>query len=205
MLSTYVNSILEFVANAGPVVYAVVAIAAIAEGAAFVGLVFPAETTLIVAGAATATGHLKLSIFIPIAIVGAIVGDSIGYEIGRKLGPTLRTSKLGQRVKREHWDKAEAFVHKHGPWAVFLGRFVAVLRALVPAIAETMKMRYSRFLIGNAAGGAIWATAALIAGRLASDNLPRVEHFISRLGYGFLTLVIIVLVIIIIRQRRNRG
>ena len=163
------------------------------------------SSDLIVAGAATATGHLKLSIFIPIAIVGAIVGDSIGYEIGRKLGPTLRTSKLGQRVKREHWDKAEAFVHKHGPWAVFLGRFVAVLRALVPAIAGTMKMRYSRFLIGNAAGGAIWATASLVAGRLASDNLPRVEHFISRLGYGFLTLVIIVLVIIIIRQRRNRG
>ena len=118
---------------------------------------------------------------------------------------TLRTSKLGQRVKREHWDKAEAFVHKHGPWAVFLGRFVAVLRALVPAIAGTMKMRYSRFLIGNAAGGTIWATAALIAGRLASDNLPKVEHFISRLGYGFLTVVIIVLIIIIIRQRRNRG
>ena len=58
MLSTYVNSILEFVANAGPVVYAVVAIAAIAEGAAFVGLVFPAETTLIVAGAANVSEYI---------------------------------------------------------------------------------------------------------------------------------------------------
>ena len=78
MISTFINHILDLVASAGPWVYVIVAIAAIAEGAAFFGLVFPAETTLIVAGAATATSDLKLSILIPIAIIGAIIGDSTG-------------------------------------------------------------------------------------------------------------------------------
>ena len=205
MISTFVSHILDLVAAAGPWVYVIVAVAAIAEGAAFVGLVFPAETTLIVAGAATATGHLKLSILIPIAILGAIIGDSTGYEIGRILGPRLRTSKPGRRVSEEHWNKAEEFLHKHGPWAVFLGRFVAVMRALVPAIAGTMRMKYGRFLLGNALGATIWAPAALIIGRIASDNLAKVEKIISRMGYSFFALLILVVTFLIIRRRRKHA
>jgi len=201
MISHFISHILDLVAAAGPLVYVIVAIAAITEGAAFVGLVFPSETTLIVAGAATATGHLKLSILIPIAIVGAIIGDSIGYEIGRIFGPRLRISKFGRKVKVEHWEKADAFVHKYGAWSVFMGRFVAVFRSLVPAIAGTMQMKYLKFLLGNAAGAMIWAPAALIAGRLASDNLPRVEKFISRMGYGFLSILTILIVALIVRHK----
>lgn len=200
MISHFIQHILDLVAAAGPFVYVIVAIAAITEGAAFVGLVFPSETTLIVAGAATATGHLKLSILIPIAVIGAVVGDSTGYEIGRIFGPRLRTSKYGQKVKQEHWDKADAFVHKHGAWSVFLGRFVAVFRSLVPAIAGTMQMKYPKFLLGNAAGAAIWAPAALIAGRLASDNLPRVEKYISRFGYGFLSIITVLVIALVFRH-----
>ena len=205
MISTFITHILDLVASAGPWVYVIVAIAAIAEGAAFLGLVFPAETTLIVSGAATATGHLKLSILIPIAIIGAIIGDSTGYEIGRVLGPRLRTSKAGRRVSVEHWNKAEEFLHKYGPWAVFLGRFVAVMRALVPAIAGTMRMKYTRFLLGNACGAAIWAPTALIVGRIASDNLAKVEKIISRMGYSFFLLLIVIVTLLIIRRRRKRA
>lgn len=200
MISHFIQNILDLVASAGPIVYVIVAIAAVTEGAAFIGLVFPSETTLIVAGAATATGHLKLSILIPIAVIGAIVGDSTGYEIGRIFGPRLRTSKYGQKVKQEHWDKADAFVHKHGAWSVFTGRFVAVFRSLVPAIAGTMQMKYPKFLLGNAAGALIWAPAALIAGRLASDNLPRVEKYISRFGYGFLSIITILVIALVFRH-----
>lgn len=200
MISHFVQHILDLVAAAGPLVYVIVAVAAITEGAAFIGLVLPSETTLIVAGAATATGHIKLSILIPIAVVGAVIGDSTGYEIGRLFGPRLRTSKYGRKVKQDHWDRADAFVHKHGAWSVFLGRFMAVFRSLVPAIAGTMQMKYRKFLLGNAAGALIWAPAALIAGRLASDNLPRVEKYISRLGYGFLSIATVLIVALIVRH-----
>ena len=204
MVSQFIQHILDLVASAGPIVYVIVALAAITEGAAFVGLIFPSETTLIVAGAASATGHLKIEILIPIAVLGAIIGDSTGYEIGRIFGPRLRTSKFGRKVKPEHWDKADAFVHKHGAWAVFTGRFIAVFRSLVPAIAGTMQMKYRKFLLGNAAGAAIWAPAALLAGRLASNNLARVEKYISRLGYGFLSIATVLAVALIVRHKLRK-
>jgi membrane-associated protein len=200
MISHFIQHILDLVASAGPIVYVIVAIAAITEGAAFVGLVFPSETTLIVAGAASASGHIKISLLIPIAIIGAVIGDSTGYEIGRIFGPSLRSSKFGRKVKLEHWEKADAFVHKHGAWSVFFGRFIAVFRSLVPAIAGTMQMKYRKFLLGNAAGALIWAPAALFAGRLASNNLARVEKFISRLGYGFLSIVVVLVLALIFRH-----
>ncbi|HUW78466.1 MAG TPA: DedA family protein [Candidatus Nanopelagicaceae bacterium] len=200
MISHFIQHILDLVAGAGPIVYVIVALAAITEGAAFVGLVFPSETTLIVAGAASASGHLKISILIPIAVVGAIIGDSTGYEIGRFFGPRLRTSKYGRKVKPEHWEQADAFVHKHGAWSVFTGRFVAVFRSLVPAIAGTMQMKYRKFLLGNAAGALIWAPAALIAGRLASQNLARVEKIISRMGYGFLSVLTVLILALAFRH-----
>ena len=204
MISHFIQHILDLVASAGPIVYVIVAVAAITEGAAFVGLVLPSETTLIVAGAATASGHLKLSILIPIAVIGAVIGDSTGYEIGRIFGPRLRTSKFGRRVKPEHWDKADAFVHKYGAWSVFTGRFMAVFRSLVPAIAGTMQMKYRKFLLGNVAGALIWAPAVLIIGRLASDNLARVEKFISRLGYGFLSIATVLVVALIFRHKMRK-
>jgi membrane-associated protein len=200
MISHFIQHILTLVASAGPIVYLIVAVAAVTEGAAFVGLVFPSETTLIVAGAASATGHVKISILIPIAVIGAVVGDSTGYEIGRYFGPRLRTSKYGRKIKPENWDKADAFVHKHGAWSVFAGRFMAVFRSLVPAIAGTMQMKYRKFLLGNAAGAVIWAPLALFAGRLASQNLPRVEKFISRLGYGFLSIATVVVLALVFRH-----
>ena len=204
MISHFIQHILDLVASAGPIVYVIVAVAAITEGAAFVGLVLPSETTLIVAGAATATGHLKLSILIPIAVIGAIIGDSTGYEIGRIFGPRLRASKFGRKVEPEHWDKADAFVHKYGAWSIFAGRFMAVFRSLVPAIAGTMQMKYPRFLLGNAAGALIWAPAVLIVGRLASDNLARVEKFISRLGYGFLAIATVLVIALVFRQKMRK-
>ena len=144
---------------------------------------------------------MKLSILIPIAIIGAIIGDSTGYEIGRILGPRLRTSRAGRRVSEAHWNKAEEFIHKYGAWAVFLGRFVTVLRALVPAIAGTMRMKYGRFLLGNALG----APAVLIVGRIASDNLERVEKIISRMGYSFFLLLIVIVTLLVIRRRKKRA
>ncbi len=204
MISNFINHILDLVAAAGPWVYVIVAVAAIAEGAAFAGLIFPGETTLVVAGAATASGHLKLSILIPIAVVGAIIGDSTGYEIGKFFGPSLRTSKFGRRIKEEHWERADAYVHKHGPWSVFAGRFIAVFRALVPAIAGTMKMKYPRFLLGNALGALIWAPAVLIAGRLASDNLPKVEKYVSRFGYGVLSIAAILVIALVFRYKMRK-
>ena len=68
-----------------------------------------------------------------------------------------------------------------------------------------MRMKYGRFLLGNALGAVIWAPAVLIVGRIASDNLERVEKIISRMGYSFFLLLIVIVTLLVIRRRKKRA
>ncbi|MFJ5807512.1 DedA family protein [Streptomyces sp. NPDC093093] len=101
------------------------------------------------------------------AITGAIVGDSIGYAIGRRGGKPL-LEKLGRRFPKhfgpEHVALAERSFDKWGMWAVFFGRFVALLRIFAGPLAGVLRMPYWRFLVANILGGILWAggTTAVI-------------------------------------------
>jgi membrane protein DedA with SNARE-associated domain len=101
------------------------------------------------------------------AVVGAVVGDSIGYAIGRRLGMHV-FDRLEQRFPkhfgRAHVAFAEHVFDRWGPWAVFFGRFIAILRILAGPLAGALKMAYPRFLVANVAGGVCWAggTTALV-------------------------------------------
>src|SRR5581483_7663687 len=111
---------------ASPWAYVLVGALALLEASAFVGLVVPGETALLVGGFVAYQGRADLWLMMAVAAVGAIVGDSIGYEVGRHLGPALRRSLLGLRVGEQRWARAEAYVERRGGRAVFLGRFVGV-------------------------------------------------------------------------------
>ena len=107
-------------------VYAVVFALAFLEAAAFVGLVLPGETALLVAGVLAARGNIDLPVLLVLAIAAAIGGDSVGYLVGRHFGPRLRLTGLGRRIKARHWDRAEQVVAARGFWAVVAGRWVGV-------------------------------------------------------------------------------
>lgn len=116
-------------------VYVVVVALAFLEAAVFLGLVLPGETALLVAGVLASRGNIDLRVLLVLAIVVAIGGDSVGYLVGRHFGPRLRLTRLGTRINARHWDRAEQAVAAHGFWAVVVGRWVGVLRALVPTVA----------------------------------------------------------------------
>src|SRR6266542_3011233 len=128
--------------------YLVVIALVFGEAAVFVGLVLPGETALLLA----------------LAVVAAVVGDSVGYEVGRRLGPPLMDTRLGRLVGEKRWARAEAVMARRGGWAVLAGRWVGVLRALMPAIAGSTRMPYRRFLVFNAVGGTLWAAVVVVAG-----------------------------------------
>jgi membrane-associated protein len=115
------------------------------EDALFVGFVIPGETVAVLAGASAKLGHVSLVGVLIVVIVAAIVGDTVGYEIGRHAGTrVLRLSFLERRRKR--LDQAREFLARRGGSAVFLGRWVAFFRAVMPALAGTARMPYPRFL-----------------------------------------------------------
>lgn len=205
MISERIQELLGLIANGGPLVYLIALGAAIAEGAAFFGLIFPSETVLLLAGATTIHPDVRLSLLIPLATAGAIAGDSAGYFIGQRLGPRLRTSRMGQRVPQASWQRAEDLLHRRGWVAVMIGRFTAVLRALTPALAGTMGMRYSRFLVGNILGAVIWTPAVLIVGHYAAHNLKGVESVIRSSGWTLLASIAAVTGLIYLKVRRDRA
>ncbi|WP_182905251.1 DedA family protein [Microbispora sp. H13382] len=172
----------QFMAMAGPWAYLVVGLMACAETAALLGLVVPGELTLLMAGFLAFTGHVSLPLMMAVAGVGAIAGDSISYRIGRRLGPRVRDSRLGRRVCAERWDRTEDYLRRRGGWAVLLGRWVGLLRALIPMLAGMGRLPYARFLAFEVPGGLAWGAGTVGLGYAAGGSYGLVEQVSNRAG-----------------------
>jgi undecaprenyl-diphosphatase len=184
-------------ALASPWGYVIVGVLALLEASAMIGLVVPGEAALLVGGFLASQGKADLRLMILAATLGAIVGDSIGYEIGRHLGPSLRRSRLGRWVGDERWLRAEAYLARHGGRAVFFGRFVGVLRAMVPTIAGLSRMPYRTFLPWNAAGGIVWAPGFVLLGYAAGGSYHQVAAWAGRASAVLLALFVLVVALIV--------
>lgn len=126
------------------------------------------------------------------ATIGAIIGDSIGYSIGRRYGMGL-FERLGRRFPKHfgpgHVALAKQLFARWGVWAVFFGRFIALLRILAGPLAGALRMRYGRFLAANATGAVCWAggtTAVVYYLGLAA------ERWLARFSWVALVIAIIV-------------
>ena len=156
------------------VIYAVIAVLSLLESAALTGLVIPGDTALLVAAAVLAESGGSPVILVLAAASGAIVGDSIGYEIGRALRHRDH-GRLRRLVASPSWTRAESLVDRHGALSIVGGRFLAVVRTIVPVVAGSSGMRYRRFLGANVVGALAWATLHVTVGTLAADSLSSVE------------------------------
>ncbi len=161
------------------------------ESSAFVGFVFPGEIAVLLGGVLAYQHKVSLPAVLVAAIAGAIVGDSIGYEVGKRWGRRLLHGTVGRIVKHEHLDRAERYLADRGGKAVFLGRFTAALRVLIPGLAGMSGLEYRTFLAYNAAGGAIWATGFVLLGYAAGNSWRQVEHIAGRASLVLLLLVIV--------------
>jgi membrane-associated protein len=139
------------------------------------GLPVPGETALIAAGLLAHDGQLSIELVIAIAAVAAIVGDNVGYLIGRHGGRRLlERPGLGERHRLAIIAKGEPFFERHGPKAVFLGRWVAGLRIAAAWLAGITHMRWRTFFFWNALGGIAWATSIGLAAYFAGSVVKRI-------------------------------
>jgi membrane-associated protein len=185
------------------VVYLVVGALVFAEDAIFVGFVLPGETAAILGGVAASQGHASLAGMLAIVVAAAIVGDSVGYEIGKQLGPRILALPLLRR-RAEQLDRARAFLARRGGVAVFLGRFTAFFRAVMPALAGISHMPYRRFLVFNVAGGLFWGIGVVLLGYLAGNSYTAVERVAGRAAAAVLVVVILAAAIVWHLRRRRR-
>src|SRR4051812_21941404 len=135
--------------------YAIIAALVFGEAAVFIGFVLPGETAVLLGGFLASQSHLNIAVLCVLVVVAAIMGDSVGYEVGRLFGPRVVRWRLLDR-HGSHLERARAMLRDRGGPAVFLGRFTAFFRAVMPGLAGLSMMRYRRFLLWNALGGATW-------------------------------------------------
>ena len=174
----------------GPWALLVIGLLVFAEAALFVGFVLPGETAVLLGGVLAAQGHVPLWPLLAVVVVAGVVGDSVGFEIGRRVGPRL-TELRPLRRHRRSLDQARDYLRRRGGRAVVLGRFTALLRATMPALAGASNMSYRRFLAFNVLGGGLWGTAVTLLGYFAGSSLAVVAQSLGRGSVALLAVLVV--------------
>jgi len=161
--------------------YLVVSLLAFLETGAFVGLVFPGETAVIVAGAIAGQGETSVVITIALVWFSAWLGDTASFYIGTRLGRGF-ILKHGSRVRitEERFGQVESYFERHGGKTILVGRFLGLVRALAPFIAGSSGMRYTAFLPYSVLGTGLWAATFSLLGYFLAENIHLAEDIAGR-------------------------
>jgi membrane-associated protein len=131
----------------------------------------PGDSLLFAAGTFAALGSLNIWYVVGLLMIAAVLGDTVNYSIGQYLGDRAYNIKW---IKKEYLDKTHAFFEKHGGKAIFLARFVPIVRTFAPFVAGIGKMSYSYFITYNFVGGIVWVALFTFAGYFFG-NIPFVR------------------------------
>jgi len=187
----------------GTTAYALIGFLAFAEAALMVGFFIPGETAVVIGGVLAGLGRVNLGIMMAVVVVCAIVGDSVGFEVGKRSGPWVldrRPLKGSSGVRR-----TMGMLERYGGPAVFLGRFVAFARAIIPALAGMSGLRYRVFLFYNALGGLIWGVGYTLLGYIVGVSFQRILSTAGVWSIAFVGAVgVVVVTVQLIRKRRSR-
>lgn len=168
------------------------------------GVPVPGETALITAGILASRGKLSIEAVIAVAAVAAILGDNVGFAIGRRYGRRILTAAGPfERHRRRVIEVAEPFFDRHGPKAVFLGRWVSGLRITAAWMAGAGRMRWPTFLAYNAAGGIGWAASIGLLAYVAGDTAERIVRTAGIAGLAAAVVAAAVVWWILRRRRRH--
>lgn len=161
------------------------------ESGVFFGFFLPGASMLFTAGILASQGFFNPWALILLVTVAAILGDNVGYWFGNKIGIKLFTRPNSRLFRHEHLVATQHFYEKHGGKAVFLGRFIPIVRTFAPIVAGIAHMRYMSFLSYNIVGALAWGAGVTFLGYFLGVRVPFVSEYLSSiiLGIVFVTLM----------------
>jgi membrane-associated protein len=177
--------------------YALVAGLAFLETGAFVGLVAPGETAVVLGGVVAAEGGVSLVPMLLIVWIAAAAGDLASFLLGRRLGRRFliaRGPRLGITAPR--LSRVDAFFDRHGPKAILIGRFVGIVRAVAPFLAGASGMRLRAFLPWSLLGTAAWASTFTLVGYAFHASFASAAHTLT---HGALALAVVATAVLLLR------
>jgi membrane-associated protein len=200
-LESLLRDIIRLLIGIGPEVLFLVTLS---ETAFFLGLLIPAEATVLVAAFLADRGVLELEHVLIATLLGAFLGDQLGYAFGRFGGARVasRGGRVG-RLWRRHEARASRLFRQRSIVAVTLARFVSFVRTLMPWLAGMSHVPYLRFMVYDALGVLGWGIASIAAGYLAGESWRQVAELAGTTTAIILSGIAVVLFILYIRHRRQ--
>ena len=173
--------------------YLIIFLAAFLESSAFMGLLVPGESIVVLSGFLASQGYLDIGDCLWVISLGAVLGDSVGYSLGKAFGKGYfeKHSRL-LFLKEKHIRKVGDYFQQHGGKTIFFGRFIGFLRAMAPFVAGMSRLPYKKFFTYNVTGGILWAVSFTLLGYFFGQSWQLIEKWAGRTGLFALFLLLIV-------------
>ncbi|MGA8745663.1 MAG: bifunctional DedA family/phosphatase PAP2 family protein [Solirubrobacterales bacterium] len=187
------HRLLEEISNTlGAWTYLLVGVFAFAEVGAFVGMIVPGETVMLLGGAVAGQGAIDIYLLIGIAWFAAWAGDTTSFLIGRRLGREF-VIRHGPRfgVSHERFEKVEDYFGRHGGKTIFIGRFVSLLRAFAPFVAGSSGMSYRAFVPYSILGCGLFVSAHILIGYVFSRSIDTAAKYAGRGAFLLAALIVV--------------
>jgi membrane-associated protein len=180
--------------------YALVGGLAFLETGAFVGLLAPGETAVVLGGVVAAQGEVNFVAMLLLVWVAAAAGDLASFMLGRRLGRRFLVAR-GPRfgVTPPRLARVEDFFDRHGPKAILVGRFVGIVRAVAPFLAGSSGMRLRAFLPWSVLGTAAWAATFTVVGYIFHRSFSAAADYAA---HGAFALAVVAGVVLAVHARR---
>lgn len=188
----------DFANFLGAWTYLLVAVLSFLETGAFVGLLVPGETALLVAGAVAGQGVINVYLLIAIAWIFAVLGDTVSFYLGHRLGRAF-IIKHGDRVgiTEERYRQVEEYFEKHGGKTVLIGRFLGLVRALSPFVAGSSGMRYRAFVPYSVLGAGLQVTLHIMAGYVFARSIDAAAEYVGLVALIIGTVIVVSVVSVV--------
>lgn len=182
--------------------YLGIALVIFAESGVLIGLFFPGDSLLFVAGLLSAGGYLEPLPLVVIVVAAAILGDSAGYWFGTRVGASLYKRPDSRFFKQEYLRRTEKFYETYGGRAIILARFVPIVRTLTPILAGVGSMHYRTFISYNVIGAALWGGGVVLLGYFLGVLIPGIVDYILPISLAIIVASFLPIVLNYLRARK---
>jgi membrane-associated protein len=188
------DALTDLAETLGTWTYALVGALAFLETGAFVGLVAPGETAVVLGGVVAAQGEVELALMLALVWLAAAAGDLASFVLGRRLGRRFLVSQ-GPRfgVTPPRLARVEGFFDRHGPKAILVGRFVGIVRAVAPFLAGASGMRVRAFVPWSLLGTGAWAATFTLVGYIFHASFSAAADHVTHAAFGLAVLAAVAL------------
>jgi membrane-associated protein len=178
-----------------------------AETGIFFGFFLPGDSLLFAAGLLAESPYLDtpVAILVILLIIAAVSGTTVGYGVGRWAKNYLENRRESFFYRKKYIELTEAFYQRHGMMAFVLGRFLPIVRTFVPILAGMTHIDFTKFLLYNILGAAIWVVTMVMAGHLLGNAFPNLIEYLEYIVFGMILVTAIPLIVSLFRNKRNKG